>query len=317
LTPDGALSEVKLVTVGVSDLARSQRFYAEAFGYVERGAGALAGAAAERAFGMPAGMRGRFVVMGPREAKGGLLRLVQWDRSGERIWGRYERIQDLGHYALNFRVREIHAAWDRLLAAGALPKAPPKFWEVDAKSGAWDSQCFDPDGVVLDVFEVRGAIVQTLGEQEAEASELQTIADHVSDAPRTASFYRGLGYEVLYDTTISNMEAFFGLPPGTRMRNINLMRAALSRNARVELAQYIGVPARPLTERALPPNLGILSASFAARSLEAAGVALESAGAHARGEPVELDAPPFGHVRTQAFLGLDGEWLEVFERRRA
>lgn len=306
-------SEIKLATVGVSDLAAAGAFYRDAFGYVERGAGAVPAAALARAWLVPAGLAGRFAVLGPPRADGGLLRLVQWDAPGERVWGGYARIQDLGHYALNFRVADLGAFWPRLLAAGAAAKSPPRFWRVGPELAAWDSQAYGPDGVLLDVFEVEGRAVERLGPLAGVASELQTVALHVSDAERSAAFYGALGYETLYDTVIERMEGFFGLPPGTRLRNVNLMRRPHSPNGRVELAEYVGAGGRPLVERAVPPNTGLLSASFKAASLEAAAELLLELGAFPVGEAGPLAMPPWGEVRLRTFRGPDGELLEVFE----
>jgi len=288
------ISEIRIVTLSVADLERSARFYKQALGYVELGGGKLAGDALEQAWRMPPGLTGRFLMLGPPRMASGLLRLVQFTQPGERIWGDYARIQDLGHFAVNFRVRDLKDHWPRLVEAGAKAKSEPTFWKVNEDLSAWDSQCYDPDGVLLDIFEVQGNLDKTpLGEQTAEVSEVQTMAIHVSDMAKSTAFYTGIGFEVFYDKLIENMEGFFGMPKGTSLHNVNLIMPAGSPNGRVELAQYVGFPGRPLRERAVPPNLG----------------------GEAIGGPLELAVPPFGKVALRTFFGPDGETLELFERR--
>ena len=310
------ISEIRIVTLSVADLERSARFYKQALGYVELGGGKLAGDALEKAWRMPPGLTGRFLMLGAPRKASGLLRLVRFDRPGERIWGDYSRIQDLGHYAVNFRVRDLKAQWPGFIEAGAKAKSEPTFWKVNEDISAWDSQCFDPDGVLLDIFEVQGNLDQSpLGQQTAEASEVQTMAIHVADMAKSKAFYTGIGYDVLYDKVIENMESFFGVPKGTNLHNVNLIMPAGSPNGRVELAQYVGYPGRSLRDRAVPPNLGILSISFETDDLAAAGRLAEEVGGEAIGGPVELPVPPFGNVTFRTFFGPDGETLELFERR--
>ena len=84
-------SEVRLGTISVGDLARSERFYHDAFGYVGKGSGVVR-AADDRgrvgeAWMMPAGMTAGYSVVGPAECESCLLRIVEFDSPGEPIWG--------------------------------------------------------------------------------------------------------------------------------------------------------------------------------------------------------------------------------------
>jgi catechol 2,3-dioxygenase-like lactoylglutathione lyase family enzyme len=309
------ISPVHLATVGVADLQRAVRFYAAAFGYPERGRGEVGGGALERAWRMPRGLRGEAVVVGPEDADLGLIRLVRFSEPGERIWGAYERIQDLGHYALNMRVKDIGRGWDRLVAAGAQVKSEPRHWTVEENLSAWDSQVYDPDGVLLDVFQVEGDLEATVGEQDAEVSELQTVALHVGDMERSRAFYVGLGFGILYDKVVEGMEDFFHVPPGTALHNVNLLKRDQSRNGRIELAHYRGFPGSSLRHRAVPPNLGILSLTLRTEDLDAATRLASDLGGEPVAGPVEVDLPPLGRQRLATVLGPDGELLELCEPR--
>lgn len=306
-------SELQVTTVGVSDLQRSTEFYRDAFGYVMTGAAELSGAELERVWQMPPGMRARCAVLGPEGATTGLLRLVSFDAPGERIWREYERRQDYGHYALNIRVADIEAALDRIAAHGGQRRSGPTRWSPSPQLPAWDSLSYDPDGVLLDVFQIDAADDSPLADFDRECSEIQTVAIHVSEARRSAKFYGAMGYVELYDKLVEGLEEFFGLPAGTALHNINLYVLDQPACGRVELAQYVGFPGRPQRDRAVPPNLGILSASVRTDDLTSAAAQLRALGAEPVSEAAELDLPPYGPAHVQSYFGLDGEVLELFQ----
>ncbi|MQW76817.1 hypothetical protein GHK92_13120 [Nocardioides sp. dk4132] len=309
------ISEIRVATVGVSDLERSRRFYAESFDYVELGAGRLSGEALGHLWGLPADMSADTVLLGPEGATSGLLRLVQFDRPGELYWGDYSAMQDYGHYALNVRVPEIQAAVHAVRTNGGSAKSGPTHWTVTPDLSAWDSLSYDPDRVLLDVFELEPAPGSLLADYDGRPSALQTVAIHSSDARRSAQFYAALGMRPLYDKVLHEMEAFFGLPEGTGLHNINMMNPQAPDLGRLEIAQYVGFPGRSQRDRAVPPALGILTASFETDDLSAAELLLQAIGAEAAGERVELHLPGLGPVAARAYFGPDGERLELYERR--
>lgn len=306
-------SELQVTTVGVSDLQRSVEFYRDVFGYVIADAAELSGGELERVWQMPHGTRARCAVLGPDGAATGLLRLVSFDAPGERIWRQYERRQDYGHYALNIRVANIDATLDRIAAHGGQRRSGPTRWSPSPQLPAWDSLSYDPDGVLLDVFQIDAAADSPLADFDRDCSEIQTVAIHVSEARSSAKFYGAMGYIELYDKLVEGLEGFFGLPAGTALHNINLYVPGQPACGRVELAQYVGFPGRQQRERAVPPNLGILSASIRTDDLPSAGAQLRAMDAEPVSEAAQLDLPPYGSAHVQSYFGLDGEVLELFQ----
>ncbi len=307
-------SEIKLVTVGVKDLDRSIAFYADAFSLEEISRTRVDHEALSEAWRIPAGIAGRYAVMGIPGVDSGMLRLVEWTPAGEHVWAAPARAQDLGAYAVNFRVREINAAWDLLGRSGAKEKSKPTYWEVEQNIAAWDSQCYDPDGTLLDVFQVVGEIERTLGPfaEGRDATEIQTLAVHCFDARRSEEFYVGLGFEPLYDRVIEHLWHFLGLPQGTKVHNINLVMRGERATGRVELVQYMGVPSRSLKARSAAPGRGPLMMSLLVNNLEKATARIKSLG----GKPIGVaryDSPPFGPVASATFFGPSDEVIELFE----
>ena len=307
-------SEIKLVTVGVADLDRSIAFYADAFGFAEISRTRVDHEALCEAWRIPAGIAGRFAILGLPGVPSGMLRLVEWTPSGKHVWAAPSRFQDLGPYAVNFRVKEINAAWDQLGRAGAKEKSKPIYWEVEQHIAAWDSQCYDPDGTLLDVFQVVGEIERTLGpfHQGHDVTEIQTLAIHCLDARRSEAFYVGLGFEPLYDRVVDHVWAFFGLPKGTKLHRINLIQRGDRPAGRVELIQYVGLPGKTLKARTAPPARGPLMMTLHTRDLAAASAQLKELGAKGIGE-AKYACPPFGPVKAATFFGPDDEVIEVFE----
>ena len=169
------ISEVRYVTVAVRDLDRARRFYQETFDYVTHDTATVAGPAFAQLWRLPAGVTAEVAVVGPAGADSGRLRLVAFDHPGEPYWGDYADSQDYGHYALNIRVPEIHSAVQRLRDAGGRSKSEPTRWTVTPQVSAWDSLSYDPDGVILDVFELEPAPGSLMDDYDGRCTALQTI----------------------------------------------------------------------------------------------------------------------------------------------
>jgi catechol 2,3-dioxygenase-like lactoylglutathione lyase family enzyme len=307
------LSEVAIATAGVADLGRAQRFYSSCFGYRTLAHGPLPDAIGP-SWRMAPGLRGHYALLGPPGAAVGLLRLVAFDAPGGQIWGGYERIEDHGHYALNLRVPNVHVTWPQMLAAGARPKSAPTRWNIDASMLAIDSQCWDPDGTLLDVYTMEGR-PDIFGALDGPASALETVALHVADAERSRDFYLSLGYELFFDRRIAELNTFFHLPAGVALRDVNLAKPARSWIGRIEIVQLEGMRGVPVRERAAPPNHGILSITFEAADVQAARTLALRSGAMPCGDASSVDwGPEGGGARKSCTVyGPDGELIEFAE----
>jgi catechol 2,3-dioxygenase-like lactoylglutathione lyase family enzyme len=302
------ISELAIVTTAVADLERAERFYTGVFDYVAMARGAVP-VAVGPSWRVPAGCAGRYVTLGRSGTRRGLLRLVEFDRPGQQIWGRYERIQDHGHYALNMRVPDVHATWERLRAGGARPKSGPTRWNVDETMVAIDSQAWDPDGTLLDVYTMEGrpGIFTPLG---TTASPVETIAIHVENADRSRDFYFGLGYTLFFDRRIADLNTFFHLPAGVALRDVNLVMPGSGYIGRIEIVQLEGTEGVRVQPRAAPPNHGILSITFDTDDCDAAVALALSLGATRCGDPVDVDWGAAGLQRSGTVYGPDGELIE-------
>jgi catechol 2,3-dioxygenase-like lactoylglutathione lyase family enzyme len=302
------ISEIRIVTLSVKDLEQSVTFYREALNYTEVGRGVI-GQELSGLWRIPAGMTGTQAVMAAEGKEAGVLRLVQFDTPGELFFTKQE---DHGHYIVNFRGKDVRGLWPKLLKAGAGVKSPPTYWKL--KHNVWDTIVYDPSGILLDIFEIECEPDDPIGQQVTEVSEVVTMAMHVADARRSQAFYQGLGFVVYYEKLVENMEEFTGFPKGSKFLNVNLKRPTGSPNGRIELAENIGIHGKSLRDKAVPPNIGILSISLETDDLDATCRLAEGLGGEKVSDPINTTFPFFGGVTCAMYFGPDGEAIEFFQR---
>ncbi len=309
------LSEVKLATLGVSDLDLACTFYASALQYHVKESGPISPELAALWRFDPA-RTGRYAIIAADDSGIGRIRLVAFDAPGERLWNDDNLYNGAGFYALNFRCRDALDTMNAITAAGGSSGHEPSYWEVSDTVAVRDSINDDPDGIRLDTFSYeRGGELR--GPLDTEVSVLQTIAIATRNVPRSAAFYLALGYEVLFDRTLDfpGLQALLGTDQPVRIHNVNLMKNGNITPGRVEMFAYLDMehlPDAPLRDKAVPPNIGILSASFASTDLGTDLALLESLG----GELVartRVALPGCGPCEVATLFGPDGELLEIYQ----
>jgi catechol 2,3-dioxygenase-like lactoylglutathione lyase family enzyme len=313
----GMLSEVKAVTLGVSNLQNALDFYANALGYHVCEQGKVTPELAPL-WRFDPQVTGSYAVIAPDDSGLGRIRLLAFDTPGQRLWNADNLYNGSGYYALNFRCRDALATMQAITAAGGSSAHEPSFWEVSDEVAVRDSINDDPDGIRLDVFsyerggELRGAL-------DTDVSVVQTIAIATRDVPRSVAFYKALGFEVLFDRVLDfpELQTLLGTDRPVKIHNVNLMKDGHIVPGRVEMFAYLEMdhlPDAPLRDVAVPPNIGILSASLASTDLDADVAHLCALGA-TRIAQARLSLPGFGSCDVATLLGPDGEQLELFQRR--
>lgn len=309
------LSEVKLVTLGVSDIDRALSFYRDALGYQLQARGDISPQLAPLWRFDPA-LAGRWAVMAADDSGLGRIRLVQFDAPGQRVWNAQNLYNGSGYYALNFRCRDALATMQAVTAAGGSSAHEPSYWEVSEQVAVRDSINDDPDGIRLDVFsyerggELRGAL-------DTEVSVVQTIAIATRDVPRSVAFYQALGFETLFDRVLDfpELQALLGTDRPVKIHNVNLIKDGHIVPGRVEMFAYLEMehlPDAPLRDAAVPPNIGILSASLRSADLERELAAVIALGAQLIARR-QVDLPGVGHCDVASVFGPDGEQLELYQ----
>lgn len=309
------LSEVKLVTLGVSDLDRALSFYRDALGYQLHERGEISPQLASLWRFDPA-LHGRWAVIGADDSGLGRIRLLAFDTPGQRLWNADNLYNGSGYYALNFRCRDALATMQAVTAAGGSSAHEPSYWEVSEQVAVRDSINDDPDGIRLDVFsyerggELRGAL-------ETEVSVVQTIAIATRNIARSVAFYQALGFETLFDRVLDfpELQELLGTDRPVRIHNVNLIKDGHIVPGRVEMFAYLDMEhlaEAPLRDAAVPPAIGILSASLHSATLESELAAVLALGAQLIARE-RLELPGVGLCDVASVFGPDGEQLELYQ----
>lgn len=310
------LSEVRLATLGVSQLDRAIAFYQQALEYELLEIGSVDPALAPLWQFDPA-LDLSYAVMAADDTGRGRIRLVAGTGGGVPIWTPSDRMAATGIYALNFRCQNIHEQLERIRAAGGQAGEQPHFWEVNEDVHVYDSMSSDPDGTQLDLFSyTRGGELR--GPLNTPVSVIQTVALAVADVEISRRFYRAMGFVELFDRRLDfeGLGDMLGVNQPVRIHNVNLMKAGQLVCGRVEMFAYLdtGLPTpQPLTAIAVPPNHGLLSFSLLTTDAECVVSTLEPLGGRlvARAQAVAL--PGFGQSNLTILMGPDGERIELVE----
>ena len=144
-----AVSEIHHVTVVVSDLERSERFYVHLLGYRPTLRMRVGGADTEEGLGLPPGTTGEVVYLqGPTRI--GQVELVRWDTEpGTQARTSY---RDLGPMVICFSVddAELEAAYARARELGARLHSVPHRSRLDNYGEIGVFVAEDPDGTMVE-----------------------------------------------------------------------------------------------------------------------------------------------------------------------
>jgi len=315
-----SLSEVRLVTVGVSDLDRSVAFYRDGLGYhcVERGQ--IGPELAELWCFEPTCLL-HYAILAADDSGRGRLRLIAGQPPGPRIWGDSDRLSCTGAYALNFRCRDIHRQLDSIRQAGGQAAENAHFWEVNDEVHVFDSMSSDPDGIQLDLFSYRrGGDLR--GPLDTPVSVVQTVALAVADVGISRAFYGALGFRTLFDRILDfdGLGEMLGLDRRVRIHNVNLMKDGQVVPGRVEMFAFLDedLPRpHPISTRVRPPNVGILSLSLLTTAMDQVIETMLASGGRLLVHCPAISLPGIGNSRAAAsLLGPDGEQIELAEVER-
>lgn len=142
----------------------------------------------------------------------------------------------------------------------------------------------------------------------------------VKDRDATVAFYENvLGFVSM---SIGNSPAAradannFGLPANlvtsTPLRSA-IMHPIGGESGRVEFVEWDGLEGRDLSDRAVAPNLGILTLRFPVSDAAARAAGIMSRGGRLMAEPKTVAMPPYGEVSLFSVITPDGVFLEFFE----
>ena len=286
-----------LINFSVAHLDRAAAFYQEILGYQCVSEGMVQSEDHRRLWRMEPELHCHFVAL-KGDCDAPMLRLIEFDRNGEPIWGRYHHLGDMGIFCLDLVSAEPDLLHQRIRANGGRARTVASCRDETYRG----RQFLDPDGVLC--------IVHHGQNQEP---RIHTVSLHIRDPETSISFYQGLGFRVVGDETNPAYAAFLGLPHDVSVRHIDLLPDDSSGSG-LRLLHYETMGGRSLRGRAIPPNKGLLSLGFPTTDLEGSCARMTElikrfGGCHISGPLCSNDREPAS--KSASFLGPDGEMIEL------
>lgn len=142
------------VSRGVCDMDRSLAFYRDLLGMEVVLDTEMAGEMLDRETGL-AGATLRFVLL---RGSGTMpfLELLQYRAPAGKQYAADASPADVGAHHIALVVNDIAAAHERLVAAGVRFNWPPQEVDSGTLRGHWTAYCFDPDGLVIELWQLPG-----------------------------------------------------------------------------------------------------------------------------------------------------------------
>jgi catechol 2,3-dioxygenase-like lactoylglutathione lyase family enzyme len=246
---------IERILVGTSDLEASLALYRDQLGLeVLRPLERVAAEECAR-WGVQAEHDVQDIVLAGAGQTAGLLRLVSFGAQSGQPVRAGARPYDSSPKNLDFRVRDIQAAYGQLEQAGHVFRSEPKSFQHHGET-VWEAQLTGPDFVnVVLVQHDAGPVVRYTARGFAGVTQWVIT---VPDMARAQRRFLGLGMPLTGENRLAGpeIEAMIGLPPGAWLE---IAMFGEGPYGGVEVVHYGGVEARDLTPLARPPNTGLLN----------------------------------------------------------
>jgi catechol 2,3-dioxygenase-like lactoylglutathione lyase family enzyme len=249
----------------------------------------------------------------------GFVRLVKFHGVEQRQIRSSARFWDVGGFSnVSSRVLSMSASFGELQRRGWVGHHDPVRYR------------FGPFTVIEGVATGHDGVVFSLVERLEPKLDSGAFPGHVSapfNAPQVVRDFRTslgffeeqLGFQVALETEITWQRPganIFGLPYGIAMETpvkVAIVQPRGEVMGCLELFAPGELIGRDFSDRAAPPNLGILTVRFPVTGLADYARAVESAGVELAVEPIDVPIEPYGRVTMFAVRSPDGAWIEFYE----
>lgn len=306
------------VVISVSDLDSWVSFYTDVLGWEMRASTDVPRQTLS-AWGLPQVASAKSVLMANPKSGSGYVRILDIDGvPQERIRSHDQAWESGGIYNFNVRANDIAATSKLVTEAGwQAPSDPVKFTFGPFIVWEWVPRHWDG---------VRMAFIERVKPTLEGWPNLKTTSrtfnstQIVSDMDEALAFYKGvLGFgSYLEDVSASKApgEHVLGLSKEAMteiVRDVRIINPQGKNEGSVELLAFNGYSGRDFSDRAKPPNLGVLMLRFPVPDVEALAVYFEASNVALAAQVTDTVIAPYGAVRTVAVQSPDGAWMEFFE----
>jgi hypothetical protein len=218
---------------------------------------------------------------------------------------------------IDFATPDFAAASEALARAGFPFSARPAEYAVPGGGRFTEGHLKGPDGIICAVLAFQDdPLERFVRVVDRRFSEIVGVSAPVEDLAAVRRFYDALGVAVVYEYAIEDASfgAMIGKAEPSVVRGINY--GLSERDVMIGIIHY-GLPAgaaASLAARAVLPNRGLAAIRCSVQSVEAAAVACAAGGGEVLAPPAEVEAPPWGRVRSLTVRGPHGIVHHFVER---
>ncbi len=305
----------------VSDAPAYRDFLGEVAGWTVLHEGPVDSAMID-AWGLPRGTAADAIVLGNPGTSRGFVRLIQFSgveqqqiRSSAQSW------DTGGWFDVNSRVLDMASKFGEFQAADWQATSDP----VEFGFGPFTVKEWlvrGPDGIVFALIERVEPPLEGWPHLK-QMSRLFNATQIVTDIDAAREFYIDkLGFSVYLDHEGPSREPgpnVLGLPHNLATeipRSVTIVHPDGINDGSVELLKFDGAVGQDFSDRAVPPNLGILMLRFPVVDMSAFAEHVDELGLDVAVPVTTVRVEPYGEIDMIALRGPDGAWLEFYEERR-
>jgi len=312
--PFGGFQEVVL---SVQDIETWKTFFTNAAGWELRHEGSIDGRLNEY-WDLPDGVAITEALMANVGTETGFVRLVSISGAERAVIRSNDQSWDTGGiFNFNMRVKDMAAAREELEALGFQASTDPtEFTFGPFRVKEWIVR--GPDGVRFALIERIEPVLEgwpNLRKFSRAFNSTQVVADIDS----TLAFYRDkLGMEIYLENVGASAEEgpnVLGLPHNLTTqipRTVYILHPDGLNEGSVEILSFDGAAGRDFSDRAVPPNRGILGLRFPVNDWNGFLERLSEKEIPIVAGPTALELKPYGIVNIVAIQSPEGAWLEFF-----
>jgi catechol 2,3-dioxygenase-like lactoylglutathione lyase family enzyme len=325
MAKSGYAGAMRMATVGVTDLDRALTLFRNIMELKVEREGHLSGSLLA-AWGLPAGISGRFIELSCKGYPLGWLRLVQYQpHASEKVrldFGEENADSgtDVGPKAIDFYVADPIAPYvEQIEHAGYKFRSPPVKHQI---GNTVSEECLfsGPDGVpvLIMVGHVHAETSMRPGSPDGPFSEIPTISVVAGDLEETRRFYKdGLGLVAVADDETGDeyrdkVDDLTGVPHGTRVHFL-LWADEGEASGKILCVHFFDQTGKRLVDRMKPGKLGFSLLTHDTDDLEALHERLSGMGYDIVQPPVDIkgDGDPY---RMMMVRGPNEEMFEFTQR---
>ncbi len=266
---------------------------------------------------LPSEAGGSFEKWCAPEADTGCIRFVRFTSVEQQPIRPAARPWDTGGiYSVMVRSDDVPALYERALKLGWWAESPPIRFQFGA-SDLRNVVLTGPHGINVAVYEriTPGFTAFPVGRISQGFNSMRMVRSR----PAARDFYRDkLGFGVLFDSdreppepAFSNLSIPLNYTPQIK-RAATALYPVTGETGRMEVMQIEGFTGRDHSDKASPPNLGIVSVRYPVRDLPAYRAALEAKGVAIAYEGENVSVSGIGETRIFAIRDPDGNLTEFY-----